>query len=280
VRSRRPDRRPSVPVVAGVADIIVRDMAKRFEIKQERDAEATPEQVWDAIATGPGQDSWFMGRSEIEPREGGAARWSLGDFTMTGLVTAWDPPRHFANTTPAEPDGTFHQFDYRIDARSPRQSTIRYVHSGALGRPDWEAEYEAMSEGDPMDIQQLVEYVTYFSGRYGVPVNSFGPSVPDREAAMATFRRALGVPDAAREGETARLTPDGLDAIDGVIDYASGDVLGVRTNDALYRFIHSFEGTVMVGHHLFAPGADQAEAEESWRAWLERSFPAAVDGSR
>jgi uncharacterized protein YndB with AHSA1/START domain len=252
-------------------------MAKRFEIKRDLDAGASPEQVWDAIATGRGQDSWFMGNSEIEPREGGTARWSLGDFTMTGTVTAWEPARHFANITPEGPDGTFHQFDYRIEARGPRSSTIRYVHSGALGQPDWEAEYEAMSEGDPMYLQKLVEYVTYFSGRYGVPVNAFGPNIPDRDEAMATFRRALGLPDWAAAGDEARLTPEGFEPIEGVVDYVSPEFLGVRTQDALYRFIHAFEGAVVVGHHLFAPGVEQADAEEAWRAWLERTFLAAAD---
>jgi uncharacterized protein YndB with AHSA1/START domain len=250
-------------------------MAKPFEIKREMDAEASPEQIWDAIATGPGQDSWFMGHSEIEPREGGTARWSIGDFTMTGTVTAWEPPRHFANRSPEGPDGTFHQFDYQIEARGPRETAIRYVHSGALGQPDWEAEYEAMSRGDPMYLQKLVEYVTFFSGRYGVPVNAFGPSVPDGDRAMDTFRHALGLSDDAVTGDQARLTPEGFDPIDGVVDYVSSEFLGVRTQDALYRFIHAFEGTAMVGHHLFASGVDQTAAEEAWRAWLERTFAAA-----
>jgi len=63
-------------------------MAHPFEIAKDLEVEASPQRVWEAIATGPGQDSWFMGRSEIEPREGGAARWSIGDFTMESTVTA------------------------------------------------------------------------------------------------------------------------------------------------------------------------------------------------
>src|SRR5207248_523554 len=42
------------------------EMAEKFEITKDLDVEASPEQIWDAIATGRGQDSWFMGRSEIE----------------------------------------------------------------------------------------------------------------------------------------------------------------------------------------------------------------------
>src|SRR5205823_7133648 len=53
-------------------------MAHRFEITKDVEVGATPEEVWEAIATGPGMDSWFMGQSEVEPREGGRARWRIG----------------------------------------------------------------------------------------------------------------------------------------------------------------------------------------------------------
>ncbi|MEU9830410.1 hypothetical protein AB0D67_02605 [Streptosporangium sp. NPDC048047] len=42
-----------------------------------------------------------------------------------------------------------------------------------------------------------------------------------------------------------------------------------------YRFIHSGpeRGDVMVlGHHLFAPGADAANAERAWQDWLTALF--------
>ncbi|WP_143737006.1 SRPBCC domain-containing protein [Microbispora sp. GKU 823] len=48
-------------------------MPHEFELHKEIELDATPEQVWEAIATGPGVDSWFMGRTEIEPVEGAAA---------------------------------------------------------------------------------------------------------------------------------------------------------------------------------------------------------------
>lgn len=38
-------------------------MAHPLELKHEIEVYA-PEEVWDAIATGPGMDSWFMGRNE------------------------------------------------------------------------------------------------------------------------------------------------------------------------------------------------------------------------
>ncbi len=43
-------------------------MAHPFELSYEIEVDASPKEVWEAIATGPGVDSWFMGRNEIEPR--------------------------------------------------------------------------------------------------------------------------------------------------------------------------------------------------------------------
>jgi uncharacterized protein YndB with AHSA1/START domain len=246
-------------------------MAHPFEIAQEIEVEATPQQVWEAIATGPGWDSWFMGRNEIEPREGGRTRWSIGGYTAESTVTAWDPPKRFVSTGLESSDGSMHQFEYRIEGREGGRTAIRYVHSGMLGG-DWEAEYEAMSEGDPMYFQKLVEYITYFSGRFAVPVDAQGPEVSDREHVMSEYRRALGLPADVNEGDEVRITPEGFAPIDGVIDCVSQSFLGVRSADALYRFIYAFTGVVMVGHHLFVPGADQDQAESAWRSWLERVF--------
>ena len=253
-------------------------MAHRFEITKELEVGATPEQVWEAIATGPGMDSWFMGRSEVEPREGGRARWSIGGYTEESTVTTWDPPRRFVNSGGEGPDGSFHRFDYRIEDRGSGRTAIRYVHSGMLGG-DWEAEYEGMSEGDPMYLHKLVEYLTYFSGRFATGIDAQGPKAPDREDAMSTFRSGLGLGKAV-EGDQVLLTPEGLEPIGGVVDYLSPSFLGVRSDDALYRFIYGFDGSVMVGHHLFAGDVDPEDARRAWQTWLTRLFdPSVGDGA-
>jgi hypothetical protein len=41
----------------------------------------------------------------------------------------------------------------------------------------------------------------------------------------------------------------------------------VRSDDALYRFIHAFYGPVMVGHHIFR-NVDQKEEEAAWKSWM------------
>jgi hypothetical protein len=54
-------------------------MAHTFEIAKDIVVDASPEQVWEAIATGRGMDSWFMGRNEVEPREGGRCAGASAD---------------------------------------------------------------------------------------------------------------------------------------------------------------------------------------------------------
>jgi uncharacterized protein YndB with AHSA1/START domain len=247
-------------------------MGHPFEITKDIDVDATPEQVWDAIATGAGMDSWFMGRNMIEPRQGGKTTWSIGDYTAESTVTTWEPPARFAFTQEPDPDGSFHRFNYQVTGRGGGAS-IRYEHTGMLG-DDWEAEYEAMQEGDPAYLFKLVQYVTYFPGRYATSVEAIGPDAADRERAMATFRRALGLGDDVEVGEPVKAELDGIGTVDGSVDYVSPSFLGVRTADAILRFIWAFDGRVMVGHHLFGDGVDRGTAERAWGDWLARSFAA------
>ena len=83
-------------------------------------------------------------------------------------------------------------------------------------------------------------------------------------------------PDAKVLGGSVRsrhttLNAPGLPAIDGVVDYVSAEFLGVRSSDALYRFIHGLGGTVVLGHHIFAD-VDRRETEQAWQSWVDRAF--------
>jgi hypothetical protein len=108
-------------------------------------------------------------------------------------------------------------------------------------------------------------------------VDAWGPNIPDEARVMAGYRAALGLDDSVAVGDKVQADLEGIGPIDGTVDFLSPHFIGVLGADALYRFIHGFEGTTMVGHHLFADGVDQAEAETAWRAWLQREF--AADGA-
>ena len=72
-------------------------------------------------------------------------------------------------------------------------------------------------------------------------------------------------PDVAILAAAGRGNIDG-EQVEGVVDTAVvPGFLGVRTDDALLRFVGG--ETIMTGHHVFAD-VDQAEAERSWTNWL------------
>jgi hypothetical protein len=64
---------------------------------------------------------------------------------------------------------------------------------------------------------------------------------------MSECRRTLGIPDDTSIGDRVTLAPEGFAPIDGVIDEKSRSFLGVRSDDAMYRFIQGFEETTFVG---------------------------------
>ncbi len=246
-------------------------MAHEFEVSKEIELPATPEEVWDAIATGPGVDSWFMGRNEIEGEVGGKISLSVGGQTERSTVTAWEPGRRLAHQGDESTDGTFMAFEYLIEGRGGGSTTMRLVHSGFLG-DDWETEYEAMLEGWDMYLNSLAAYLAHFRGRTGVPVFAARPQVGGRDRLWAAITERLGLTGTPKEGDAVRLLLPGHPPVEGIVDDARlPTFLGVRTDDGLYRFIHSGEkrGDVLVlGHHLFAEGVDPLKAEQAWQLWV------------
>ncbi|MFC6086032.1 SRPBCC family protein [Sphaerisporangium aureirubrum] len=240
-------------------------MSHEFELTHDIELDATPEQVWEAIATGPGIDSWFMGRNEVEPREGGAGSMTMPGFTAKSTVTVWEPNHRFAYRGEPAEDGAFMAFEYLIEAREGSATALRLVHSGIL-TGDWEDQYDALRKGNPLYLRSLALYLKHFPGRTAVPVAAFGPHQPDQDTAWAAVVAALGLSKDIREGDEVRYTFDGRQ-VTGVVDtVVEPGFLGVRTGDALLRFVGG-GGMIMTGHHVFAD-VDQAAAEQAWGEWL------------
>jgi uncharacterized protein YndB with AHSA1/START domain len=246
-------------------------MAHPFEVRKEIEVDATPEEVWEAISTGPGLDAWFMGRNEVQPGEGGKVRMTLPSWTLESTITVWDPPRRLVTDTGEGEDGRLMVFEYLIEGREGATTIVRFVHSGFLPGDDWETEYEALKSGDPMYIHKLAQYLKYFRGRTATPIDVYGAQVPDRDQAWSRFRSGLGLTGAVSEGDQVLLTPEDLPPLEGVVDYQSQETLGLRTSDGLYRFIYGLGGTVVLGHHIFTDG-DQETTERALKAWLDNTF--------
>jgi uncharacterized protein YndB with AHSA1/START domain len=239
-------------------------MGKEFETRLDADLDVTPERVWDAIATGPGVSSWFVGRTEVD---GDTVRTAFGDdWIPAGHVTVREPPHRFAYRTDTAPDGRFLAYEYLVQGRADGATVLRTVTSGFLPGDDWAEEYEAMQYGTELFFATLREYLRFFPGRAATPVSAFGPPVGDWPAEWARLHRALGVRD-PRPGDEVRAELPDLPAIDGTVYFTNPHTLGIRTPDALYRFIRGLHGSMVAGHALFTP---VPAADAAWTAFLHR----------
>lgn len=240
-------------------------MPREFELHKEIELAATPEQVWEAIATGPGLACWFM-PMDIEPREDGTS--------PAGTVLAWEPGKRLAIRTPEAPDGTTQAFEYLLEARAGGSTVLRFVHSGFLG-DDWGDEYESTTgKGWDMYLHTLAQYLTHFPGRTATYVEAEAPPASAAADAWPVLIAGLGLPEPVATGNRVRLTPNGLPPLDGVVDYQTANFLGVRTADGLYRF-HGRAALGMpiaVGHHIYTGDVDRERVASSWRSWLNRLF--------
>lgn len=241
-------------------------VGKRFEEHRGTEVPASPEQAWEAIATGPGLDSWFMGRNDVEAGPGGVVRTDFGGYAPEHRVTGWEPMRRLAYGGEPDADGRFIAYEFLIEGRSG-STVLRMAVSGFLPGDDWQDEFEAMTKGGAMYFATLVEYLTHFAGRTATPVTAFGPPVANWDRAWRLLRDALGLTGPPAPQERVSLRPPGQPPTDGTVYFANEHTLGIRTRDALYRFLQGFRGPMIAAHHLFTP-ADPGPARHAWGTWL------------
>jgi uncharacterized protein YndB with AHSA1/START domain len=237
-------------------------MGREFSSSEEMVVGATPDQVWAAIATGPGIDSWFMGRNGVDP--GQTVRQAFGGYAMEHAVTAWEPGSRLAYGSEPAPDGRFVAFEFLVEGRDQGSTVLRVVSSGFLPGDDWADEFEAMTKGSALFIRTLAEYLDHFPDRVATPVTAFGPMVTDWHDTRARLLDAIG-----RDLERVRFAPEGLPPVDGVVYFENEDTIGIRCHDAIYRFLRGFHGPVMASHHIFSDISREA-TEQAWQDWLNK----------
>jgi uncharacterized protein YndB with AHSA1/START domain len=247
-------------------------MGYAWETHDQAEVSATVEQVWQAIATGPGIDAWYMGTSSVEPGVGGEVRTTIGGIVMESTVTVWDMPQRFAHRTREADDGRFIALEFLIEGREKNCAVVRFVARGFLPGDDWEGEYHAMTMGWQMFFATLIAYLIHFADRSAVSITVAGPRVSDWPSARAVLGGALGLVGTPTVGDRARFTLEGVGPIDAIVDFVNQQVLGLRSDDALYRFVHGIRGVMVLEHHLFTNDIGQEQASRAWQTWLNRLY--------
>lgn len=244
-------------------------MSKEFEIVREFEVDASPEQVWEAITTGTGGYLWPM--EPPEPRVGGK-----GPFGST--VTAWEPPHRYTNRV-EDAEGiaeqTANQIDYTVEPRDEgRRAWVRYVHSGIFV-DDWDNQYDGASKHNDFYLHTLREYLVHFAPRPAAFATFDGPEGSKAPDALEVVGRALGLGEDVVAG--ARVTVQGPDTFDAVVDFRDPYFIGLRTDRGLTRIFgrNHWGYPVGISLHDFAPGAEAGgikECEAAWQDWLNGVF--------
>ncbi len=225
-------------------------MGKEFEIRREVVLPATPEAVWEAVATGPGTASWLF------PEDPGP------DAEVES-----DHPRRFAVRT--EGPGGFNAIEFVIEARDGGTTLLRYVHSGVIAEENWDDQFDAVDGHTDFYLHTLGQYLERFSPKTatyvgGGPGGLMGPEASMTPDAFETLKQRLGV---KRGGDRVRVP---IDDVNGVVDYFTPHFLGIRSDASLYRFFgrNAFGGPVGMSIHHFADGIDAEAAGAAWTRWL------------
>jgi len=168
-------------------------------IELEIEVEVTPEEVWKAIATGPGISSWYIPHT-VEEHEGGAAIASFGagpEMQVPGRVAVRDPPRRVVFDGGEGVEGL--AFEWLIEAKDAGTCIVRLVVSGFVSGSDWDDQYDAMTDGWQMFMFNLQQHFHSNASN-----GSMGRA--PRECTCSTSRnnRATGITLGRRERDNQR----------------------------------------------------------------------------
>ena len=257
-------------------------MADDRSLELEIEVPGTPEEVWEAIATGPGITSWFVPHT-VDEREGGSAsaRFGIGpEMEVPGRVVAWEPPKRVVFDGGEGVDGL--AFEWLVEAADGGSCVVRLVNTGFGSGDDWDAQYDGMSEGWIMFLHNLKLHLTHFPGQSAAAAVPSAMWAGPRDDAWRNLADALGIPHAPAVGDRVEVDADDAPELAGIVDQTTPWRLSLLVEQpAPGTAIVTAEGsgeliTVSVWTYLYGPdGAAAVERDETrWQRWLdERATP-------
>lgn len=262
---------------------IKKDGSGKRWVEMELIVPGTPEQVWQTIATGPGNTAWFT-PTTIEERVGGAIRFDFGaNGDSKGEVTVWEPPSRFGYVERdwaegAPPVAT----EITVTARSGDRCVVRMVHSLFASTDEWDDQIEGFEGGWPAFFEVLRLYLANFAGMKAAVAFVMKRVEAPQLDVWKRLTEGLGLAG-ANAGEE-RTTPQRPEALTGVVERVEQDG---RQRYVLLRLTAPGPGTVLIGTYglgtatnasaalyLYGDDAEQrvAASKAGWEDWFGRTF--------
>jgi uncharacterized protein YndB with AHSA1/START domain len=263
---------------------VKKEASGRRSIQVEVEVPGTPEEVWQAIASGPGISSWFA-PTEFEERDGKpvAMTVNLGPgMESRTVVTAWDAPRRFvsegAGWFPGAPPVAT---EWTVEARAGGVCVVRLVQSLFASTDDWDDQLIGTEAGIPGAFHILRLYLTHFRAQRSAFMQFMAPVMGTPADAWAALTAALGFSGVGGgQGWTA---PAGVPALGGVVEDVKQSPPGalLRLDQpgpgiaALFTMDLGESVMAVFSFYLYGDQAAGNVAREGpqWQAWVEERFP-------
>ena len=264
---------------------VKKEASGRRSLQVELEVPGTPEEVWQAIATGPGISSWFV-PAAIEEQDGKPVAMKLKfapGVEPRSVLTAWDPPRMFAAQGESWGGAPPMASEWSVAARAGGVCIVRIVYSLFASTDEWDNQLEGAKAGLSGFLRTLQLYLRHFRGQRSANMQLVAPVAGTEAEAWEALTAALGVKGvSAAERCTA---PADVPAFSGVVEHFTR-----RPYDALVRLDNPGPGVAALGVYTF-PGGDQtmvavgfylygdraaatvARVTPLWQAWLQERFP-------
>lgn len=263
---------------------IKKESSGRRSIQVEVEVPGTPEEVWRAIATGPGISAWFVPTTSDE-REGGQLVHTFGPgMDCPAKITAWQPPKRFVDEGDlGAPGSPTMATEWSVEARAGGVCLVRVVHSLFATTDDWDNQLDGLEQGWPTYFQILRMRLTHFRGMPCSSMQLLGFSSEGEAIAWEKLGGALGLTKVAQGQKWT--APAGVPPLAGVVELVGK---GMHPNTVLLRldtpapgsaYIGAFScgGMVQVAVCVYLYG-DQARSaierdEPTWRKFVGNLFP-------
>ena len=264
-----------------------KDPDGRRWVQTEVEVPGSPDEVWQAIATGPGISSWFV-PTDVEERDGGkiVAHFGPGNsMDSLSTITVWEPPHRFAADSRDDmgPDDPTIATEWIVEAQSGGTCVVRVVHSWFTSKDDWDAQYEQTEQGWVAFFRILRLYLTHFRGQQSAMFQLMPTAPEPKESAWAALVGPLGMAEAT-VGQRVSATADDP-PLSGVVEHVGPaehpEERLLRIEQPAPGLMHLFAMPMMgqifmpIRFFLYGDGAQEAvaSAEPAWQAWVAERFP-------
>jgi len=269
-------------------------------INLEVEVPGTPDEVWRAIATGPGISSWYVPH-EVEERAGGAATASFGpgpEMQIAGRVAVWEPPHRVVfdgnvddeseedgsdggDTDEADadsPDAGL-AFEWLIEAKDGGTCIVRLVNSGFGAGSEHDDWYDAMTEGWKLFLYNLKLHLQHFGGQTATAMLPMATWSGSNTNAWTTLADALDITAEPTVGERLEVGTEDTPTLAGKVSRVTPTYLALLVDEpapgTAFLAAERHQGDqaqVSIWAYLYgSEGATAVERDEPrWREWLGR----------